>query len=232
MDGIFSSDPRIVENVKKVDPISHDEMLELASLGAKVLHNRCVEIGKKYDIPIIVKSTFEEDSTGTTVREKSEEEAFEDSYITGVTKDDNVARITIIGLENKIGRTYRVFKLLADQDISVDVIVQSLGEHITKDIAFTVTKTDLNKTLEILDANKEELSAKEILHCDNLSKISIVGAGMVNNPGIAAKIFEALYENNINMHMISTSEIKISVLVNNNCANMAMKAIHEKFFEK
>lgn len=227
VDGVYSSDPRLIENVKKLDEITYDEMLELASLGAKVLHNRCVEIGKNYKVPINVKSTFENEPIGTRVLENKELEAL---YITGVAKDDNITRITIIGLENKIGRTYNVFKLLSENKINVDTIVQSAGEHAIKDISFTVKNSETKKTLKILNENLIELGAKEITHCDKLSKISVVGVGIVNNPGVAAKVFEALYENNINMHMVSTSEIKISVLVNKKEANLALKAIHNKFY--
>ncbi|MFG6319344.1 MAG: aspartate kinase [Clostridia bacterium] len=228
VDGVFSADPRIVENTRKMNTVSYDEMLELSSMGAKVLHNRCVEIGKKYDVPIYVKSTFEKNNIGTLI---TDEKNLEDLVINGVTKDDYISRITIIGLENKVGKTYSLFKLLAKYSINVDVIVQSFGEHITKDIAFTVKMNDLNKTLQILEENKEELNIKEILHCENLSKVSIVGVGIANKPGVASDMFEALYKNNINMHMISTSEIKISVLVDSSEADLAVKAIHEQFFK-
>jgi len=228
VDGVYTSDPRIVDNVIKLDEVSYDEMLELSSMGAKVLHNRCVEIGKKYNVPIYVKSTFEKESIGTLVANK---ENFEDLVISGVTKDDYISRITVIGLENKIGRTYQLFKLLSENLINVDIIVQSFGEHITKDIAFTVKMNDLNKTLEILEDNKDSLKIEQVLHCENLSKVSVIGLGIANKPGVASDMFEALYENNINMHMVTTSEIKISVLVNSNEADLAVKAIHEKFFE-
>lgn len=227
VDGVYSSDPRIIEDVTKLKSISYDEMLELASLGAKVLHNRCVEIGKKNNIPINVRSSFEE-GVGTQVTSKSN---LEDLLISGVTKEDNISRITIIGIDNKIGRLYSAFKLLADYNINVDIIVQSLGEHMSKDISFSVKKQDLEKTLEILNSNLKYLNAKEVLHYSNLSKISVVGIGIINNPGVAAKIFEILYENNIYMHMISTSEIKISVLVNKNQADLALKKIHDEFIK-
>ncbi len=229
VDGVYTSDPRIVENVMKLKAVSYDEMLELSSMGAKVLHNRCIEIGKKYQVPIYVKSTFEKESIGTLVSGKA---PFEDLVISGVTKDDYVSRITVIGLENKIGRTYQLFKLLSENLINVDIIVQSFGEHITKDIAFTVKMNDLNKTLEILEDCKEELKIEQVLHCENLSKVSVIGVGIANKPGVASSMFEALYENNINMHMVTTSEIKISVLVSSNEADMAVRAIHNKFFEK
>ena len=227
VDGVYSSDPRIIENVKQLENVTYDEMLELASLGAKVLHNRCGEIGKNYEVPIYVKSTFKNDSQGTRVIENKNLESL---YITGVAKDDNITRITIVGLENKIGRTYKVFKLLSENKINIDAIVQSAGEHAVKDVSFTIKNTETKKVLKILNENLIELGAKEIMHCDKLSKISVVGVGITNNPGVAAKVFEALYENNINMHMVSTSEIKISVLVNKKEANLALKAIHDKFY--
>lgn len=227
VDGVFSSDPRIVKNVKKIDNICYDEMLELSSMGAKVLHNRCVEIGKKYNLPIIVKSTFEESSRGTIV----DNNYMEDITISGVTKDTNVARITVMGLENKIGRTYNVFKLLADNNINVDVIVQSFGENVNKNLSFSIKTADLEEAVKLLNDNLENIGAKEIRYFDNLSKISIIGIGIANKTGVAADMFEALYENDINMHLISTSEIKVSVLIDREESDRAVRAIHQKFFK-
>ena len=226
VDGVYSTDPRLVSDVKKLKTISYDEMLELSSMGAKVLHNRCVEIGKKYGVPIYVKSTFEKNNIGTLVSNNN----LENLVISGVAKDSYISKITILGLENKIGKTFELFKTLSDNLINVDIIVQSFGEHITKDIAFTVKMTELEKTLKILEENKENIGFKEIIHSENLSKVSIVGVGIANKPGVAVDMFEALYKNNINMHMISTSEIKISVLVDIDRADDAVKALHDKFF--
>lgn len=228
VDGVYLADPRIVPDVKKMEVVSYDEMLELSSMGAKVLHNRCVEIGKKYNVPIYVKSTFEKNSIGTKI---TNNENLEDLVINGVTKDDYISRITIVGLDNKIGKTYKVFKKLAENEINVDVIMQTLGENVVKDLAFTVKMNDLDKTLKILEENEAELNAKQILHSENLSKVSIVGVGIANKPGVAADMFEALYENNINMHMVTTSEIKISILVDSSESELAVKAIHDKFFK-
>lgn len=227
VDGVFTTDPRLTEKAKKIDLISYEEMLELSSLGAKVLHNRCVEIGKKYDIPIAVKDTALEDSKGTIVKNS---DFLENMEISGIAKDDNISRVTVMGLENKIGKTYNVFNLLAEHNINVDTIVQSFGESINKNLSFTVKTTDLQKTMEILESNLDFLTAREVIHFDNLSKVSIVGIGMTNRTGIAAKMFEALFEQNINMHLISTSEIKVSVLVNQDEADLAVRAIHDKFF--
>lgn len=226
VDGVFTSDPRIVSEVKKLKTISYDEMLEMASLGAKVLHNRCVEIGRKYNIPIYVKSTFLDNSDGTLVTNQN----IEDLEIIGVVKDDYISRITIIGIKNEIGKTYRLFNILSENSINVDIIVQSFGEYTVRDIAFTIKTTDLEHTLDILKAYKKELGYKNILHTEMLSKVSIVGVGIANKPGVASKMFEALYENNINMNMISTSEIKISVLVDLEKSNLAVNEIHKKFF--
>lgn len=227
VDGVYTSDPRVIPEVKKLKSISYDEMLEMASMGAKVLHNRCVEIAKKYDIPLYVKSTFVENSEGTIVTNEN----IEDVEISGVTKDDYISRITVIGIKNEIGKTFKLFKVLSDNQINVDVIVQSFGEYTVKDIAFTIKMNDLPKTLKILKEKKSELGYKDITHTENLSKVSIVGAGIANKPGVATRMFEALYESNINMHMISTSEIKISVLVDSNNANSAIREIHRKFFD-
>lgn len=228
VDGIYSADPRVIEDAVKIDTITYDEMLELASLGAKVLHNRCVEIGKNFNIPIIVKSTFEENSGGTIVKH---EKNLEDLYLSGIAKADNISRITLVGVDNRLGATFKLFNLLAKNNINVDIIIQSYGEHTVRNISFSIPTAESERTLKILEENKEDLTSKEIVHFDNLAKISIVGVGIANAPGVAATMFEALYENDINMHMISTSEIKISVLVNQNKAEKAMKAIHEKFMK-
>ena len=159
VDGVFTTDPRIAENVKKIDLISYDEMLELSSLGAKVLHNRCVEIGKKFDIPIVVKETGKENSTGTIVKNSK---SLENMEISGIAKDDNITRITVMGLENKIGKTYNIFKLLSEHKINVDTIVQSFGESINKNLSFTIKTADLTETLRILEENKDSLTAKNI----------------------------------------------------------------------
>lgn len=227
VDGVYSADPRIIDNTKKLDIVSYDEMLELASLGAKVLHNRCVEIGKNYNVPTYVKSTFEKESKGTFLSNNIEKQC-----ISGIAKQDDIVRITVVGKDNKIGRMYKLFKILANNDINVDIIAQSYGEHISKDISFTIYHNDLSETLDLLNHYSDELDIKEINHSEGLSKVSIVGTGLTNNPKIKAEIFELLYENNINMHMISTSEIKISVIVNSNVADTLLKQMHKKFLNE
>ena len=225
VDGVYTADPRIVKNAKKLDEITYDEMLELASLGANVLHNRSVEMAKKYGVKLEVKSSFEK-VDGTIVKEAV---TVEKMLIRGIARDNDVARIAIIGLEDKPGIAFRVFSLLAKNNINVDVILQSIGRNNKKDISFTVTKNHLKEALELLEGEKNSLCYEALTHREDISKVSIVGAGMVNNPGVAAKMFEALYDAGINIHMISTSETKVSVLINVKNAERAVEAIHEKF---
>ncbi len=225
VDGVYTADPRIVKSAKKLEEITYDEMLDLASLGANVLHNRSVEMAKKYGVKIEVKSSFEK-IDGTIVKEAV---SVEKMLIRGVARDNDVARIAIIGLEDKPGIAFKVFSLLAKNNINVDVILQSIGRGGKKDISFTVTKNHLKEALALLESEKDALCYEEVTHREDISKVSIVGAGMVNNPGVAAKMFEALYDANINIHMISTSETKISVLINVANAEKAVQAIHDKF---
>ena len=225
VDGVYTADPRIVKSAKKLDEITYDEMLELASLGANVLHNRSVEMAKKYNVKLEVKSSFEK-VPGTIVKEAV---SVEKMLIRGVARDNDVARISLVGLEDKPGIAFRVFSLLAKAGINVDVILQSIGRNDKKDISFTVCKDNLSKSIELLEAEKETLNFEQISHVENVSKVSIVGAGMVNNPGVAAKMFEALYDAGINIHMISTSETKVSVLINVDKAEKAVEVIHDKF---
>ena len=225
VDGVYTADPRIVKTAKKLDEITYDEMLDLASLGANVLHNRSVEMAKKYGVKLEVKSSFEK-VDGTIVKEAV---SVEKMLIRGVARDNDVARIAIIGLEDKPGIAFKVFSLLAKKGINVDVILQSIGREGKKDISFTVTKNNLNEAIALLEGEKDALCYEAISHREDISKVSIVGAGMTNNPGVAAKMFEALYEADINIHMISTSETKISVLVNVANAEKAVQAIHDKF---
>lgn len=227
VDGVFVTDPRIIDNPKKMDKICYEEMLEMASSGAKVLHNRCVEIAKKYNIPINVKSTFEEEPKGTVV---SNEQPLEDMVINGIAKDDYITRVTIIGLDNKIGKTYELFDLLASNNINVDVIMQALGETYSKNVTFTIKTSELDRTIKLLKENQSKLNFKDLAHSDNLSKVSIIGVGIANKPGVASSMFQAFAEANINMHMITTSEIKIAVLVANEDAEKAVKALYKKFF--
>ncbi len=225
VDGVFTTDPRIVPEAKKLTEVSFDEMLELASLGANVLHNRSVEMAKKYNVNMSVRSSLN-NNEGTYVKEESK---VEKTLVRGVARDNDVARIAICNLKDEPGIAFKIFSHLAKHGINVDIILQSIGREGYKDISFTVTESNAEKVEEILMAEKSYLGFDEIKTSTQFSKVSIVGSGMVNNPGVASVMFEALYDANINIHMISTSEIKVSVLVNKNNADAAVRAIHAKF---
>jgi aspartate kinase len=228
VDGVYTTDPRICKNAYKLDDISYDEMLELASLGANVLHNRSVEMAKKYNVKLSVRSSLN-NNEGTYVKEV---EQVEKMLVRGVTRDNDVARIALCGVEDTPGKAFTVFRMLAKHGISVDLIIQSIGNGGKKDISFTVTEEDLQPVLDLLEENKSIVNADEIKWTKDVSKVSIVGAGMVNNSGVAATMFEALYDAHINISMIATSEIKISVLVDRKDAEAAVVAIHDKFMLK
>ncbi len=225
VDGVYTTDPRIVKNAKKLDDISYDEMLELASLGANVLHNRSVEMAKKYNVKLCVRSSLSK-AEGTFVKEVEEVEKM---LVRGVTRDNDVARIALCGLDDTPGKAFQIFSLLAKNNINVDIILQSIGNESSKDISFTVTKGNLEQALKLLKENNAVIGAKEVKSKSDVSKVSIVGAGMVNNPGVAALMFEALYDAHVNIHMIATSEIKVSVLIDEKDAERAVVAIHDKF---
>ena len=225
VDGVYTADPRIVPNARKLSEITYDEMLELATAGAKVLHNRSVEMAKKYSVPMVVRSSLNE-SEGTVVKEVVK---MEKMLITGVAADKNTARISVIGVEDRPGISFKIFNKLAKNNINVDIILQSVGRDGTKDISFTVSQDDLKDALAILEENKEPLTIKNITHNEGVAKVSIVGAGMMTNPGVASKLFEALFNYGININMISTSEIRITVLVEESEIDKAVRAIHEKF---
>lgn len=228
VDGVYTTDPRIVPDAFKLDEISYDEMLELASLGANVLHNRSVEMAKKYNVKLAVKSSLN-NNEGTYVEEVAQVEKM---LVRGVTRDNDVARIALCGVEDTPGKAFSIFSMLAENGISVDLIIQSIGDGISKDISFTVKESDLPTVLELLEKRKNIIKAREIKSTADVSKVSIVGAGMVNNSGVASSMFEALYNAHININMIATSEIKISVLVDRKDAEAAVAAIHDKFFRK
>ncbi len=227
VDGVYTADPRIVPSAQKLSEISFDEMLELASCGAQVLHNRSVEMAKKYSVNLEVCSSLER-VPGTKVKEVTKMEKL---LIKGVAKDDDVVRIAVIGIPDRPGIAFRLFSLLATKKINVDIILQSIGRDGTKDISFTIP-TDMRHTaLELLNDNLDALGAHRIEVDDDVTKVSIVGAGMQTNAGVAAKMFEALFEADINIQMISTSEIKISVLIEKANGVKAMNALSEAFID-
>ena len=225
VDGVYTADPRIISDAAKLDEISYDEMLELASLGSKVLHNRSVELAKKYHIPLVVRSSFNKVS-GTVVKEDSK---MEKMLVSGVAADKDITRISLLNIEDTPGKAFEVFSILGRNDISVDIILQSIGRDGTKDISFTVAKADADAAYEILQKYQDKIGMEKILLDDNVAKLSIVGAGMATHAGVASLMFEALYDARINISMISTSEIKISVLINKDDVDLGMKAIHQKF---
>lgn len=225
VDGVYTADPRIVKNAKKLKDISYDEMLELASLGANVLHNRSVEMAKKYNVNLAVKSSLNKNE-GTFVKGANKVEKM---LVRGVTRDNDVARISLCGVEDTPGKAFTIFALISKENIGVDLILQSIGRDGKKDVSFTVKEDDLEIVLKILEENNDTICADDIKFSKDISKVSIVGAGMVTNAGVATKMFEALYNAHINISMIATSEIKISVLVDQKDAERAVNAIHDAF---
>ncbi len=225
VDGVYTADPRIVKDAKKLDEITYDEMLELATLGAQVLHNRSVEMAKKYNVNLEVRSSLER-VEGTVVREAVK---MEKMLIRGVAKDNNVTRVSIVGVPDTPGIAYKIFSLLSAKKINVDIILQSVGRDGTKDIVFTVAGDQTEETKAALEAS-DILKTAKVDFDNEVTKLSIVGAGMETHPGVATKMFEALFEHDINIQMIATSEIKISVLIDKKDAERAVKAVHAAFF--
>lgn len=225
VDGIYTADPRLVPNARKLKGITYDEMLDLATLGAGVLHNRSVEMAKKYGVPLVVRSSLTNEE-GTVVKEDVNVERM---LVSGVALDRKADRVAVIGLKDEPGIAFKVFDCLAKKHINVDVILQSIGRDGTKDISFTVDDGDLEETVAALEESKGRLSFDRIESETKIAKLSIVGAGMISNPGVAAKMFESLYNANININMISTSEIRITVLINEADGERAINAVHDAF---
>jgi aspartate kinase len=226
VDGVYTTDPRVVPEACKLDEVSYDEMLELAHLGAVVLHPRSVELAMQYGIPLHVRSSFNH-NLGTIVKEAANMEKA--LVVTGVASDLNVAKIGIYNVLDTPGIAYRLFKVLADEKINVDMIVQSAMRDERNDISFTCTQADLRKALDVVDRLQPDLGADGYSSDDSVAKVSIVGAGMASNPGVAALMFEALAEKGINLEMISTSEIKVSVIIKVEDVQEAVQALHDKF---
>ena len=229
VDGVYTADPRYVKGARKLEEITFDEMLELASLGAQVLHNRSVEMAKRYNVNMEVLSSFS-GNPGTKVKEVVK--TMEKTHVSGVAKDKNVARLALVGLADQPGIAFKIFSLLAKHNINVDIILQSIGRDESKDISFTVARSDAEEAKQVMEENKESIGFQKVELNDHIAKISIVGAGMANNAGVACKMFEALFSAGININMISTSEIKVSVLVEEREADQAVQAIHDRFFNE
>ena len=227
VDGVYTADPRVVPNAKKMEEVTYDEMLEMASLGAKVLHSRCVEIAKKYGVELLVCSSLNRNS-GTIVRENTK---MEKMLISGVAAEKNVAKIRVAGLGNDPDSTFKLLNLLDKNNLNIDVMIQSLGKDGTKSVSFTVAKPDLNRTLEVLSANKGQLGIQKLDSDEKVAKVSVIGAGIRSHSGVAAKMFGALASAGINTEMVTTSEIRITALINEDYTDLAMRAIHETFLE-
>ncbi|HIV34135.1 MAG TPA: aspartate kinase [Candidatus Blautia intestinigallinarum] len=226
VDGVYTADPRKVPTARKLKEITYDEMLDLATSGAGVLHNRSVEMAKKYGVTLVVRSSLN-DSEGTVVKE---EVSVERMLITGVALDKNAVRVTVQGVKDEPGIAFKVFNCLAQKNVNVDIILQSVSHGDTQDISFTVDHDNLDEAVEVLRENQKRLTFHSIQADTEIAKLSVVGAGMVSNPGVAAKLFEALYNENINVEMISTSEIRITVIVAAKDGERAMNAVHEAFY--
>ena len=226
VDGVYTADPRLVPTARKLNAITYDEMLDLATLGAGVLHNRSVEMAKKYGVPLVVRSSLNE-SEGTVVKEVVKK--MERMLISGVALDKDADRISVIGIKYAPGSAFKLFNTLAKKNINVDIIIQSVGREGTKDISFTVAHDNLKEAIELLEEYQEVLGFERVDYNCEVAKLSIVGAGMMSNPGVAAKMFECLYNENVNINMIATSEIRITVLVNSEDAVRAMNAVHDAF---
>ena len=227
VEGVFTADPRKIPKATRLKEITFDEMLELASLGAQVLNNRSVELAKKYGVELEVLSSINP-IPGTIVKEETKVEGM---LIKGVAKDDNVAVISILGVPDVPGMSFKVFSLLAQRNINVDIILQSSGTDGAKDLIFTVPLDDAESALSLLQEHKGRFGGGEIKVDKNCAKVSVVGAGMQSHPGVASRMFEAIGSQNINIHMISTSEIKISVIIDKADADRAVAAIHDAFIQ-
>ncbi|MCI7263783.1 MAG: aspartate kinase [Clostridiaceae bacterium] len=228
VDGVYTADPRLVPTAKKLKTITYEEMLDLATLGAGVLHNRSVEMAKKYGVQLVVRSSLNE-SEGTVVKEVVKK--VERMIISGVALDKDADRISVIGIKDVPGSAFKLFNTLAKHNINVDIIIQSVGREGTKDISFTVSSDNLHEAIDLLEERKDVLGFERVEYNTDVVKLSIVGAGMMSNPGVAAKMFECLYNQNININMIATSEIRITVLIPEKDAVKAMNAVHDAFIQ-
>jgi aspartate kinase len=229
VDGIYTTDPRVVPEARKLHSITFDEMLEMASLGSKVLQTRSVEFAGKYKVKLRVLSSFSANGDGTVITFE-EKKNMEDPVITGIAFVKDEAELTVLGVPDMPGVAYQILGPVADANIDVDMIIQNIGQDGLIDLTFTVHKTDMTKTLDILDKKvKAHVNAREIIGNNKIAKLSIVGVGMRSNPGVASKMFRTLAEEGINISAISTSEIKISVILEEKSLNKAVKALHKAF---
>lgn len=225
VDGVYTSDPRIVPGARKMEEVTYEEMLEFASLGAKVLHSRCVEMARRYNVKLVVRSSMTREE-GTVVKESTK---MEKMLISGVAGDKNIAKITVAGMKDDPESTFRLLNLMARNNLNIDVMIQSLEKDGTKTLTFTIARPDLMVTMDLLESNLDVLGAVKIGCEEDVAKVSVVGAGVSSNPGVAAKMFEALANAGINTDMVTTSEIRITAVVDEEDAETAMRAVHERF---
>ncbi|MET7282000.1 aspartate kinase [Kribbella sp. NPDC005582] len=230
VDGIFTADPRIVPAAKHIPKISYEEMLEMAACGAKVLHLRCVEYARRYNVPVHVRSSFSQ-KEGTWVVDAKELEQMEQAIISGVVQDRNEAKITVVGVPDKPGEAARIFETVAGAETNIDMIVQNVSAVATNrtDISFTLPRVDGSRAMSALARMKDEVGYEQLLYDDQIGKVSVVGVGMRSHPGVSAKFFSALADAGVNIEMISTSEIRISVVVDENLVDAAVTAAHTAF---
>ncbi len=226
VDGVYTADPKVAKDARKLPVISYDEMLEMASLGAQVMQSRAVEFAKKFNVPVHVRSSFSKDA-GTLIREEAK--SMEKIVVRGVTANKSEAKVSLLGVPDRPGIAALIFKRLADDDINIDMIVQNVSEVGKSDISFTIEGSDLKRTVAVAEKVAKDIGAREVSSDENIAKVSIVGLGMRSHSGIAAKMFSALAGENINIEMISTSEIKISCIIRKKLADKAVKALHAKF---
>ncbi|MFH1824273.1 MAG: aspartate kinase [Candidatus Firestonebacteria bacterium] len=226
VDGIFTTNPKIVSEAKLIKKISYEEMLEMASAGAQVVNARCVEYAQRYNVPIRVSSSFN-DNLGTLITKEAKE--MEKLFVSGVTYNKDEAKVTVLGVPDKPGMAAAIFRSIADESVNVDMIVQDVSEEGITNISFTVMKEDLKKALNAVERIKDKVGVKNVVTDENIAKVSVVGIGMKSHPGVAAMMFESLSSSNINIEMISTSEIKISCVINKKDTENAVKILHKKF---
>ena len=225
VDGVYTADPRIVPDARKMPEVTYEEMLEFASLGAKVLHSRCVEMARRYNVNLVVKSSMSEEE-GTVVKETTK---MEKMLISGVAVDKNIAKIAVSGMKDNPESTFRLLNLMAKNGVNIDVMIQSLEKDGTKTLTFTVARPDMMMTLELLKKYSDVIGNANVSCEEDVAKVSVVGAGVSSNPGVAAKMFEALSNAGINTDMVTTSEIRITAVIKESEAEMAMRAVHDRF---
>ncbi|MFP6719622.1 MAG: aspartate kinase [Candidatus Poribacteria bacterium] len=226
VDGVYTSDPRVVKGARKLDQITYDEMLEMAGLGTKVLHSRCVELAKKFEVPLSVRSSFHK-GEGTIIVKESK--IMEEVVVSGVTSDKDQAKVSLIGLPDTPGMAAEIFQALADASINIDMIIQNASQDGTADLSFTTAEKDLDKTVEIVSRIKEKVGFNSVNGDFNIAKVSVIGIGMKSHVGIASKTFRVLADAGINIQMISTSEIKISCVIKEDQTENAVQVIHDVF---